>query len=36
MSGHLHALRTSVGRPREDQTIDMFRPGAGGSIIELP
>ena len=36
MDGHLEALRTSIGRPREDQTIDMFRPGAGGSIIELP
>jgi DNA-binding FadR family transcriptional regulator len=36
MSGHLQALRTGVGRPRADQTIDMFRPGAGNTIIELP
>jgi hypothetical protein len=36
MDGHLEALRTSIGRPHEDQTIDMFRPGAGGSVIELP
>jgi DNA-binding GntR family transcriptional regulator len=33
MNAHLQALR-STGR--QDQPINMFRPGADGSIIELP
>jgi DNA-binding FadR family transcriptional regulator len=36
MDAHLQALRSRTGRPREDQPINMFRPGADGSIIELP
>lgn len=36
MDAHLEALRSGTGRPREDQPINMFRPGAGGSIIDLP
>lgn len=36
MTAHLQALRTGTGRPHGDQPIDMFRPGAGGTIIDLP
>jgi DNA-binding GntR family transcriptional regulator len=36
MGAHLHALRSGTGRPREDEPINMFRPGTAGSMIQLP